>query len=218
MNKEELLSVVKFDQNGLVSVIAQDFHSKHVRMQAYMNREALEKTIDTGNVYYYSRSRKKLWLKGEESGNFQYLKGLSVDCDGDAILIQIEQKNGVSCHTGNVTCFYRDLDDEGLMSINRNSEIKNSTEMSAFTKLSKIIEDRKANPKEGSYTNYLFNKGLDKLLKKVGEEATETIIAAKNPDNKEVVFEVADLVYHLSVLLNMKDLSWEDIESELEKR
>ena len=129
MTKEELLQTVKFDANGLVNVIVQDYHNKHIRMQAYMNQEALEKTIDTKNVYYYSRSRKKLWLKGEESGNFQYLKGMSIDCDGDSLLIQIEQKNNISCHTGNVTCFYRDLDMDGLMQVNRETISKDENDM-----------------------------------------------------------------------------------------
>ena len=110
MTKEELLNIVKFDKDGLVPVIAQDYHSKHIRMLAYMNKEALTKTLETGDVYYYSRSRQKLWLKGEESGHFQHLKGMSVDCDGDTLLIQIEQVGGVSCHTGNATCFYRNVD------------------------------------------------------------------------------------------------------------
>ncbi len=225
MTKTELLNIVKFDQNGLVPVIAQDYHSKHIRMLAYMNKEALEKTLDTGNVYYFSRERQKLWLKGEESGHFQYLKGLSVDCDGDTLLIQIEQVGGISCHTGNATCFYRNVDVVKGQADKNNENAKNenasanaNTDDSSFlTKLEATIKDRKINPKEGSYTNYLFREGLDKILKKVGEEATETIIAAKTK-KEDTVYEVADLVYHLTVLLAELNISWDEIKSELEKR
>lgn len=213
MTKEELMNIVKFDNNGLIPVIAQDYHSKHIRMLAYMNKEALEKTLDTGNVYYYSRSRQKLWLKGEESGHFQYLKGMSVDCDGDTLLIQIEQVGGISCHTGNVSCFYRNV--EITESKNVIKEI--SKDASFLSNLEKVIKDRKQNPKEGSYTNYLFKEGLDKILKKVGEEAAETIIAAKNK-KEDVIYEVSDLVYHLTVLLADLDVSWDEIKTELEKR
>lgn len=225
MTKTELLNIVKFDQNGLVPVIAQDYHSKHIRMLAYMNEEALEKTLDTGNVYYFSRERQKLWLKGEESGHFQYLKGLSVDCDGDTLLIQIEQVGGISCHTGNATCFYRNVDVVKGQTDKNNENAKNenasanaNTDDSSFlTKLEATIKDRKINPKEGSYTNYLFREGLDKILKKVGEEATETIIAAKTK-KEDTIYEVADLVYHLTVLLAELNISWDEIKSELEKR
>ena len=225
MTKTELLNIVKFDQNGLVPVIAQDYHSKHIRMLAYMNKEALEKTLDTGNVYYFSRERQKLWLKGEESGHFQYLKGLSVDCDGDTLLIQIEQVGGISCHTGNATCFYRNVDvvkgqadKNNENAKNENTSANTNTDDSSFlTKLEATIKDRKVNPKEGSYTNYLFREGLDKILKKVGEEATETIIAAKTK-KEDTVYEVADLVYHLTVLLAELNISWDEIKSELEKR
>ena len=213
MTKLELLEIVKFDKDGLVPVIAQDYHSKHIRMLAYMNKEALTKTLDTGNVYYYSRSRQKLWLKGEESGHFQYLKGMSVDCDGDTLLIQIEQVGNISCHTGNVSCFYRNV--EITESKNIIKEI--SKDSSFLSNLEKVIKDRKQNPKEGSYTNYLFKEGLDKILKKVGEEAAETIIAAKNK-KEDVIYEVSDLVYHLTVLLTELDISWDEIKTELEQR
>ena len=213
MTKEELMNIVKFDNGGLIPVIAQDYHSKHVRMLAYMNREALEKTLETGNVYYFSRSRNKLWLKGEESGHFQYLKGMSVDCDGDTLLIQIEQKGGISCHTGNVTCFYRNI--EITESKNIVKEISKDT--SFLVNLENIIKDRKANPKEGSYTNYLFKEGINKILKKFGEEACETIIAAKT-NRDDVIYEVSDLMYHLTVLMVELGISWDEIKTELEKR
>ena len=242
MTKEELLNTVKFDKDDLVPVIAQDYHSKHIRMLAYMNKEALEKTLETGDVYYYSRSKQKLWHKGEESGHFQHLKGMSVDCDGDTLLIQIEQVGGISCHTGNVTCFYRNVDathtvcgdDNSQISQQNSSNIKGSTSIrpndtsihhyedsqsnsSFLSKLENVIKDRKENPVEGSYTNYLFREGLDKILKKVGEEATETIIAAKTKRD-DVIYEVSDLVYHLTVLLSELNISWEEIKTELEKR
>lgn len=213
MTKDELLNIVKFDTNGLVPVIAQDYHSKHIRMLAYMNKDALEKTLDTGNVYYYSRSRQKLWLKGEESGHFQYLKGMSVDCDGDTLLIQIEQVGNISCHTGNVSCFYRNVE----ITENKNIIKEISKDSSFLSNLEKVIKDRKQNPKEGSYTNYLFKEGIDKILKKVGEEAAETIIAAKNK-KEDVIYEVSDLMYHLTVLLAELDISWDEIKTELEQR
>lgn len=217
MTKEELMGMVKFDKDGLVPVIAQDYHSKHIRMLAYMDKEALTKTLETGDVYYYSRSRKKLWRKGEESGHFQYLKGMSVDCDGDTLLIQVEQVGGISCHTGNVSCFYRSVD--GASSEKKATDLSDPSEHneSFFSKLESVIKDRKLNPKEGSYTNYLFREGLDKILKKVGEEAIETIIAAKSK-REDVVYEVSDLMYHLTVLLAELNISWDEIESELEKR
>lgn len=230
MTKDELLKTVKFDENGLLPVIAQDYHSKHIRMLAYMNEEALKKTLETGDVYYYSRSRQKLWRKGEESGHFQYLKGMSVDCDGDTLLIQIEQVGGISCHTGNATCFYRNVDEVKSTfneKVNKNdeainkkcdNEIQENISDSAFlSKLEETIKDRKVNPVEGSYTNYLFREGLDKILKKFGEEATETIIAAKTK-KEDTIYEVADLMYHLTVLLAELNISWDDIKTELEQR
>ena len=236
MTKEELLNIVKFDKDGLVPVIAQDYHSKHIRMLAYMNKEALTKTLETGDVYYYSRSRQKLWLKGEESGHFQHLKGISVDCDGDTLLIQIEQVGGVSCHTGNATCFYRNVDvaNTGSASVrpyessvgsaptdgqmkSAPTTVRKGGDSSFLSKLERVIKDRKENPVEGSYTNYLFREGLDKILKKVGEEATETIIAAKTKRD-DVIYEVSDLVYHLTVLLSELNISWDEIKTELEKR
>lgn len=213
MTKEELLANVKYNSDGLVTVVAQDYHSKHVRMVAYMNEEALTKTLETNRVYYYSRSRQELWLKGDTSGYYQYLKKIAIDCDGDCLLIQIEQVGGVSCHTGNKTCFYREMDG---MSGSMIEERNNQGEM--LKDLENTIVERKKNPKEGSYTNYLLDKGVDKILKKVGEEATEIVIAAKNPDSQETVFEVADLMYHLTVLMVKLGISWEDVATELKNR
>ena len=225
MTKDELMKTIKFDKDGLVPVIAQDYHSKHVRMLAYMNKEALKKTLETGDVYYFSRSRQKLWKKGEESGHFQYLKGMSVNCHENSLLIQIEQVGGISCHTGNKTCYYRNIDITNRKENNddeSNSDkilVANGAESgsSFLSKLEATIKDRKENPKEGSYTNYLFREGLDKILKKVGEESTETIIAAKTK-KEDVIYEVADLVYHLTVLLAELNISWDEIKTELEQR
>ncbi len=184
-------------------------------MVAYMNKEALEKTLETSEVYYFSRSRNEIWLKGETSGYFQYLKGISVDCDGDALLLQIEQKGGISCHTGQATCFYQELTENVSMVINRE---KASTSDDALTKLYEIIIDRKKNPVEGSYTNYLFAKGVDKILKKIGEESSEIIIASKDKNKEQVVFEISDLIYHLTVLMAEFEITWDDIKTELDKR
>lgn len=216
MNQAEFIKEVKFDEKGLVPVIAQDLHSKKVRMLAYMNEEALLKTLETGKVHYYSRSRQSLWLKGETSGHFQYLKSISIDCDGDTLLLQIEQAGGISCHTGHSSCFYRELKDDLVVAEQVKSDEKQETNM--LTELYEVISDRKANPKEGSYTNYLFDKGLNKILKKVGEECTEVIIAAKEEDKKEISFEIADLMYHLTVMMAEKGLTWDEVAEELAKR
>lgn len=216
MNKEELLKAVKYDEKGLVPVIAQDYHSKKVRMMAYMNEEALLKTLETGKVYYFSRSRQALWLKGETSSHYQYLKQISVDCDGDTLLLQIEQAGGISCHTGNSSCFYRELTEEVVEAEREAVTLKSDDSM--LGELYSTIMQRKEHPKEGSYTNYLLDKGLNKILKKVGEECTEVIIAAKDEDNKELTFEIADLMYHLTVMMAQKGLTWEEVSVELAQR
>lgn len=215
MNKLEILKNVKYDENGLVVCVIQDYHSKHIRMVAYMNKEALERTLRTGEMTYFSRSRNKLWIKGETSGYFQYMKGLSIDCDGDALLFQVEQVGGISCHTGNVSCFYRDLDENVEIKLNR-GKITNDSSM--IINLENTIKDRIKYPKEGSYTNYLIEKGENKILKKVGEEATEAIIAFKDNKKDEMIFEISDLIYHLTVEMVTKDISWNDIFDELKKR
>lgn len=216
MNKEELLKAVKYDEKGLVPVIAQDYHSKKVRMMAYMNEKALLKTLETGKVYYFSRSRQALWLKGETSSHYQYLKQISVDCDGDTLLLQIEQAGGISCHTGNSSCFYRELTEEVVEAEREAVTLKSDDSM--LGELYSTIMQRKEHPKEGSYTNYLLDKGLNKILKKVGEECTEVIIAAKDEDNKELTFEIADLMYHLTVMMAQKGLTWEEVSVELAQR
>lgn len=215
MNAKELKQLVNYDSNGLVPCIIQDYHSKKVRMLAYMNAEALDKTLSSKQMTYFSRSRNELWVKGETSGYFQYLKGVSIDCDGDTLLFQIEQVGGVSCHTGNSSCFYRDLNEDVEITINRE---KISSYSSELKNLENTILNRMSNPKEGSYTNYLIEKGDNKILKKIGEEATEVIIACKDNKKEEIIFEVADLIYHLTVEMATKNISWDDIEEELKKR
>lgn len=215
MTKEEILQAVRFDENGLVTCVIQDYHSKKIRMVAYMNAEALAKTLSTKQMTYYSRSRRRLWIKGETSGYFQYMKGLSIDCDGDALLFQVEQVGGISCHTGNATCFYRDLDEDVEITVNRSKAMNETSELK---NLEKTIQDRIQNPQEGSYTNYLLAKGDNKILKKVGEEASEVIIACKDGKKDEIIFEISDLIYHLTVEMALKEISWDDIEEELKKR
>ncbi|MDR1979506.1 MAG: bifunctional phosphoribosyl-AMP cyclohydrolase/phosphoribosyl-ATP diphosphatase HisIE [Synergistaceae bacterium] len=195
-----------FGPEGLIPAVAQDAATGQVLMLAYMNRESLRKTMETGKAHYYSRSRNCLWLKGETSGHFQSVRKILRDCDDDALLLLVDQ-TGAACHTGNRTCFYRGL---GGKAANGREDI--------FQTLETVIRDRREHPKEGSYTKYLFEKGLDKMLKKVGEESAEVIIAAKNPDGAELVYEAADLIFHLSVVLAEKDLSWNDVRRELERR
>ncbi|EPR13928.1 bifunctional phosphoribosyl-AMP cyclohydrolase/phosphoribosyl-ATP diphosphatase HisIE [Ruminiclostridium papyrosolvens] len=207
-----LKSSVKFDEKGLVPVVTQDTKTKEVLMVAYMNEEAFDKTIETGKVHYYSRSRSKLWLKGETSGHFQLVKSIKLDCDGDTILIEAEQIDA-ACHTGNKTCFFRTMIDGEWK---ENEEEKPTAAI--LHEVYNVIVDRNVNPKEGSYTNYLFTKGLDKILKKVGEEAAEVIIAAKNKSKEEIRYEVSDLMYHLMVLLVERGLTLEDIYGELKGR
>ena len=210
--KDEL----KFDQNGLIPVVTQDFKTKEVLMVAYMNEEAFDKTIETGKVHYFSRSRSKLWLKGETSGHLQFVKAIKLDCDGDTILIEIEQIEG-ACHTGNKTYFFRKMTDgkwEEAIENNDNEELSAEILKEVYA----VIMDRKVHPKEGSYTNYLFTKGVDKILKKVGEETAEVIIAAKNNSKEEIRYEVSDLMYHLMVLLVERGLTLEDIYGELKGR
>ena len=237
MAEKIIVEKIKFDSQGLVPVIVQDADSKEVLMLAYANQTALEKSIETGEAHYYSRSRKELWHKGATSGHIQYIKNISYDCDGDTVLYQVDQK-GVACHTGSYSCFYRSLLDSensgnqkfdtkiSALENSAKNSTKNSTENSTensvigstLAQLSQVISNRKLEPKEGSYTNYLFEKGIDKILKKVGEETAEVIIAAKNSDKKETLYESADLLYHLTVLLTAMDLNWPDVMTELEKR
>ena len=177
-------------------------------MLAYMNREAYENTLSTGRMTYWSRSRQELWVKGLTSGHFQYVKSLSIDCDNDTLLAKVSQI-GAACHTGNRSCFYREL---------ARKEYDDTNPLKVFEEVFAVIQDRKVHPKEGSYTNYLFEKGIDKILKKVGEECTEIVIAAKNPDKEEIKYEISDFLYHVMVLMAEKGVTWEDITRELARR
>lgn len=201
-------SQFKLNPQGLIPVVVQHYKTQEVLMLAYMNEEAFDRTIKTGKMTYYSRSRQALWVKGETSGHFQYVKSLTIDCDYDTLLAKVDQV-GVACHTGNPTCFYQPL---------AGTDYDERNPLQIFESVYKTIADRKASPKEGSYTNYLFDKGLDKILKKVGEEATEIVIAAKNTNPEEIKYEMSDFLYHAMVLMVEKGITWEDIVKELADR
>ncbi len=205
---KDLFDNIKFDDKGLVCVIAQDVKTGVVLMQAYANKEALRMTIETGFMHYYSRSRQCLWFKGETSGHVQKVCSLVHDCDGDAILARVEQ-TGVACHTGAYTCFFDEFASLAEESDDRPSVIEDIYE---------VIAERKENPVPDSYTNYLFDKGIDKILKKVAEECAEVVIASKNPDDEEVVYESADLIYHLLVLLAERGIEPNRVFAELASR
>ncbi len=199
----------KLNSDGMIPVIVQDYRTNEVLMMAYMNEEAYESTIRTGKMTYYSRSRQQLWLKGETSGHFQYVKSLTADCDMDTILAKVSQV-GVACHTGARSCFFNEI-------IKKEYQ-ESSNPLQVFEEVFDVIKDRKIHPKEGSYTNYLFDKGIDKILKKLGEEATEIVIAAKNPNANEIKYEISDFLYHMMVLMAQKDVTWEEITTELANR
>jgi len=199
----------KKNSDGLVPVIVQDYRTSEVLMMAYMNEEAYLKTLECGKMTYFSRSRQSLWLKGETSGHFQYVKELRGDCDMDTILAKVSQI-GVACHTGSRSCFFNE--------ITKKEYQEPSNPLQVFEEVFDVIHDRKIHPKEGSYTNYLFDKGIDKILKKLGEEATEIVIAAKNPNPNEIKYEISDFLYHMMVLMAEKNITWEEITTELANR
>lgn len=200
-----MLDNIKYDEKGLIPAIVQDDVSGKVLMLAYMNEEALKKTIETKETWFYSRSRQDLWNKGATSGNKQQVKNIAFDCDQDTVLLTVTPE-GPACHTGETTCFYNFLDQN------------QPTTQDVIYRIVDVIENRRNNPVEGAYTTYLFNEGIDKVLKKVGEEASEVIIGAKNNDKEEIKWEVADLIYHTLVLLNMTDVSIADIKDVLYQR
>lgn len=201
-------SELKLNSDGMIPVIVQDYKTNEVLMCAYMNETAYIKTLKSLRMTYFSRSRNELWVKGETSGHYQYLKSLTADCDKDTLLAKVSQV-GAACHTGSYSCFFNNI---------LKLEYDDSNPLMVFEKVLDIIKDRKVNPKEGSYTNYLFDKGIDKILKKLGEECTEIVIAAKNPNANEVKYEISDFLYHMMVLMVEKGVSWEDITEELDKR
>ena len=214
------ISQIKYDEKGLVPAVIQDFKTKTVLMVAYMNEESLKKTLLEGYTNFYSRSRKELWKKGETSGHVQKIKEILYDCDKDTLLFKVEQ-TGVACHEGSFSCF---------RSFSELEEQDTNTSEDIIAALYEIIKSRKTDledgkydleklsKKQGSYTAYLFKEGQDKILKKVGEEASETIIASKNNDSKELVYEMSDLWYHCLVLLNYHNIKLEDIFTELNSR
>ena len=201
LNIDEL----KFDEKGLIPAIVVDSVTKKVLTLAYMNRESLEISVEKGLTCFWSRSRQKLWLKGETSGNYQHIVSITADCDNDALVVMVE-KDGPACHTGTDSCFTKELWQSGDL------------HEFSLQGLMDLLVGRKVEKKEGSYTTYLFEKGIDKILKKVGEENTEVIIAAKADDKKETIYEIADLCYHVMVLMIEMGISLEDIHKELASR
>ncbi|MHB8170203.1 MAG: bifunctional phosphoribosyl-AMP cyclohydrolase/phosphoribosyl-ATP diphosphatase HisIE [Thermincolia bacterium] len=206
----EFANTLKFNAHGLIPAIIQDHATREVLMMAFMNREGLEKTLETGKTWFWSRSRQKLWNKGETSGHFQMVKSMAYDCDADTLLIEVEQL-GVACHTGSRTCFFNHVEMiQGEKTVPMDSSIIDA--------VYQVILSRKAERPEGSYTTYLFEKGIDKILKKLGEEAAEVIIASKGANREEIIYEVADLFFHTLVMLGYHDITPEEIFRELSKR
>ena len=198
------ISALKFDDKGLIPAIVVDAATKQVLTLAYMNRESLEISIKEGRTCFWSRSRQELWRKGETSGNVQHIVSITADCDRDALVVLVN-KEGPACHTGSETCFFENV-----------WEGENTA--FSYESLMEMLKGRKTNPKEGSYTTYLFEKGVDKILKKIGEESTEVIIAGKADDKKETIYEIADLAYHVMVLMVEMGISLEDVTNELASR
>ena len=196
---------VKYDEKGLIPAIVQDHYTKEVLTLAYMNAETLALTIAEGRTVFWSRSRQQIWRKGETSGNVQKVVSITADCDGDALVVEVV-KNGPACHTGAESCFFNEV------------YVSDEVKQFSWEGLYRLIQGRKTNPKEGSYTTYLFEKGKDKILKKVGEECTEVLIGAAKNDKEETVYEIADLAYHLLVLMVEMGISLEDIIAEESKR
>ena len=196
---------LKFDEKGLIPAIVQDHFTKEVLTLAYMNAETLALTIAEGRTVFWSRSRQEIWRKGETSGNVQKVVSITADCDGDALVVEVV-KNGPACHTGAESCFFNEV------------YVSDEVKQFSWEGLYRLIEGRKAQPKEGSYTTYLFEKGKDKILKKVGEECTEVLIGAAENDKAETVYEIADLAYHILVLMVEMGISLEDIITEEAKR
>ena len=196
---------LKFDEKGLIPAIVVDADTKKVLTLAYMNKESLKISMEKGLTCFYSRSRQELWLKGETSGNYQHIVSITADCDNDALVVEVK-KDGPACHTGSDSCFFNPLyESDSLSSF-------------SFEGLMNMLQGRKDEKKEGSYTSYLFEKGIDKILKKVGEESTEVIIASKANDKKEAIYEIADLAYHVMVLMIEMGISLEEVIKELASR
>ncbi len=205
MEYQQTAQSLKFDAHGLIPAIVQDHYTKEVLTLAYMNAESLAMTIDEGRTCFWCRSRRQLWRKGETSGNVQRVVSITADCDNDALVVEVV-KDGPACHTGAESCFFQPV------------YLSDELKQFSYEGLYHLIEGRKTDPKEGSYTTYLFEKGLEKILKKVGEECTEVIIAGGKRDRAETIYEISDLTYHVMVLMVQMGISVEDITKELEKR
>ncbi|WP_036630462.1 bifunctional phosphoribosyl-AMP cyclohydrolase/phosphoribosyl-ATP diphosphatase HisIE [Paenibacillus shenyangensis] len=227
LSLEELTTAIKWDSHGLVPTIVQDATSKNVLMMAYMNAESLRRSLDSGETWFWSRSRQEYWHKGGTSGNTQRIQSLYYDCDGDTLLLLVEA-NGPACHTGRISCFYNEVNTVDNKPTFQNNTVNANNDTSGaaagkdrfaiLAELEQMIADRERERPEGAYTTYLFEKGIDKILKKVGEETAETIIAAKNGDNEELRYEVSDLIYHLLVLLQERKVPLDDVLAELDRR
>jgi phosphoribosyl-ATP pyrophosphohydrolase/phosphoribosyl-AMP cyclohydrolase len=213
----ELSSKIKWDDAGLVPAVVQDAQSKEVLMMAYMNKESLQLSVESGVTWFWSRSRGELWNKGATSGHTQRIVSMAYDCDGDTLLVKVEQK-GPACHTGRYSCFFNSVEVSGNAEASSEAAGASSDRFATLGQLESVIAERYAERPEGSYTTYLFDKGVDKILKKVGEEASEVIIAAKNQDNDELRSEVGDLIFHLMVLLRERGLPFDDVISEISSR
>ncbi|MDM5280514.1 bifunctional phosphoribosyl-AMP cyclohydrolase/phosphoribosyl-ATP diphosphatase HisIE [Paenibacillus silvae] len=227
LSLEQVVEHIRWDE-GLVPAIVQDVDTREVLMMAYMNRESLKLSLESGETWFWSRSRQELWNKGATSGNVQKIVSLKYDCDGDTLLVEVKPK-GPACHTGAVTCFHNEIiglpaNEAGQAGTEESADSSTASSSNAesrfevLAELESVIAERERERPEGAYTTYLFDKGVDKILKKIGEEASETIIAAKNKDNDELRLEVSDLMYHLLVLLQERKLPLDDIMSELSRR
>lgn len=214
MNFAEITQKIKFNSHGLVPAIVQEEGTGEVLMLAYMNSESLEKTLATGQTWFWSRSRQELWNKGATSGHIQKVTGLAYDCDGDTLLVTVQQ-TGPACHTGAKSCFFNKIEVGG---VNAAGTEAGTIGPEVLQQVFDVIKKRQLERPEGSYTTYLFDKGIDKILKKVGEESAEVIIASKNDDKAEIAYEASDLLYHLMVALAWHGMTWEDIYRELAGR
>ncbi len=209
---DNILKELKFDEKGLIPAVVQDMTTKEVLMVAYMNSQTLKMTLETKKATFFSRSRNEVWVKGATSGHYMNVDSIKVDCDGDCLVVFV-RPDGPACHTNNRSCFYRKIENDELV-----NDTTSGGTSDILMREQAVIIDRKNNPEEDSYTNYLFNKGEDKILKKVGEEAAEVVIAGKNRDKDEIKYETADLLYHLSVMLVDNGMTWNDIFEEMENR
>ncbi|MCL6603960.1 MAG: bifunctional phosphoribosyl-AMP cyclohydrolase/phosphoribosyl-ATP diphosphatase HisIE [Paenibacillus sp.] len=224
LSREEILGEIKWNEAGLVPVIVQDDTSLEVLMLAYMNAESLRLSLESGQTWFWSRSRSELWHKGATSGNTQAITSVYYDCDADTLLVKVTSE-GPACHTGATSCFYREIPLNSEQGAETSAQAPQTStnnidgeRFAVLGELERVIAEREKERPEGAYTTYLFDKGVDKILKKVGEEASETIIAAKNKDNAELRLEISDLMYHLLVLLQERKLPLDDIMTELNAR